>query len=74
VEAARDRRQAEQIVVCVPLVVVEHDDLILEHLLQVILRVKIEPIFETEAAKVVVHLLLLKEVDLLRLLLVALLV
>ena len=73
-EPTGDWRQAEQVVICVSLVVIEHNYLVLEHLLQVLLRVEIEPVLEAEPAELVVHLLLLKEVDLLRFLLVSLLV
>ena len=73
-EATRDWRQAEQIVICVSLVVIEHDYLVLEHLLQVLLRVEVEPVLEAKPAELVIHLFLLEEVDLLRFLLVSLLV
>ena len=73
-EATGDGCQAEQVVIRVPLVVIEHDYLVLEHLLQVLLRVEVEPVLEAEPAELVVHLLLLEEVDLLRLLLVSFLV
>ena len=73
-ETTGDWRQAEQVVICVSLVVIEHDHLVLEHLLQVFLRVKVKPVLEAEPAELVVHLLLFEEVDLLRFLLVSLLV
>ena len=57
-----------------PLVVIQDDNCVLEHLLHILFSVKVEPVFEPKSAKFMVHLLLLEEVDLLRLLLVALLV
>ena len=51
---------------------IKDDHLVLEHLLNVLFCVKVEPVFKTDSAKLVVHLLLLKEVNLLSLLTVAL--
>ena len=73
-EATGDWSQAEQVVKRVPLIVIEYHDLILEHSLNVLFCVEIKPIFQSEATELVIHLLLLEEVYLLRLLHVSLLV
>ena len=50
---------------------IQYDDLVLEHRLNILLRVQIKPIFQAQPAELMVHLLLLKEIDLLSLLTIA---
>lgn len=73
-EAARYRRQTQQVVEGVLLIVVQDNDLVLKHVLHVLLRVEVEPVFDAKSAEVVKHLLLLEEVYLLGLLAIAFLV
>lgn len=56
------------------LVVIQNHNLVLKHLLHILFCVQVEPVFEAKTAEFVKHLLLLKEVDLLGLLRIALFV
>lgn len=71
VEAAGNGRETEQVVKGVLFVVIQDDHLVLKHVLHVFFRVKVEPVLKTESAELVKHLLLLEEVDLVRLLTIA---
>jgi len=73
-EATGDRCELDHGVKDVSLVVIEHDDVVLEKVRQVCLSVQVEPIFETDSAELCKHLLLLEEVHTLRFLSVSFLV
>ena len=47
-------------------------NLVLEHLLDILFCIQVEPIFQPQPAELMIHLLLLKEIDLLCLLAIAL--
>ena len=63
--------QTKQIVKCVSLVVIKHDNLVLEHSLDIFFSVKVKPVFQTQSRELMEHLLLFKEVDILSLLRIA---
>ena len=46
-EATWDWSQVQQIVESMSLIVIEDDDLVLEHCLDIFLRIKIKPVLET---------------------------
>ena len=50
---------------------VQHDYMVLEEVVDVFLRVEIEPVLEAHPAELMIHLLLLEEANLLRLLAVS---
>ena len=70
-KAARDWCQIHQVIEGVPFIVVQHDHMILEEVVDVFLRVEIQPVLKAHPTELLEHLLLLEEADLLRLLAVS---